>query len=185
QVTEPITQVETLEDTSSMTDTGSSIPSGLSGSTTLSPEDDDKSLVSNIPPPSIPTSTDTTTIPSTTTLSGAAQSGVITYYNSYLDYGMSLPKGSYYAGYGGQDGAAHTMGFATGTGVVSFEEAPVKLWYYPNKLLTELKNGENSFYQNPGTNMTYLKLGNGTIKIEGDMEDPLVLKIIETVNRGD
>ncbi|MDD2745710.1 MAG: hypothetical protein PHU93_04190, partial [Candidatus Gracilibacteria bacterium] len=50
QVTEPITQVETLEDTSSMTDTGSSIPSGLSGSTTLSPEDDDNSLVSNIPP---------------------------------------------------------------------------------------------------------------------------------------
>ncbi len=102
-----------------------------------------------------------------------------------MDYGLSLPRGSYYAGYGGRDGAAHTMGFASGTGVTSFDEAPVKLWYFPHKLLPELGNEENSFYQDPSTNMTYLKLGNGTIKIQGNMEDPILLKIVETVNRGD
>jgi hypothetical protein len=77
------------------------------------------------------------------------------------------------------------MGFASGTGVTSFEEAPIQLWYYPNKLLPELKNGENSFFQDPSTNMTYLKLGNGTIRIQGNMEDPILLKILETVHRGD
>lgn len=183
--TESKPQIEIPKETPSVTDSGSGVLSIQSGSISPSPEDNDDSVVSNVPPPSVSTNTDTTTTPPAVTLSGITQSGVITYYNSYLDYGMSLPKGSYYAGYGGQDGAAHTMGFATGTGVTSFEEAPIKLWYYPNKLLPELRNGENSFYQNPGTNMTYLKLGNGTIKIEGDMEDPVVLKIIETVNRGD
>lgn len=58
------------------------------------------------------------------------------------------------------------MGFATGTGVSSFETAEIKLWYFPNKILPELKDGENSFYQDPSTNMTYLKLGNGTIRME-------------------
>lgn len=77
------------------------------------------------------------------------------------------------------------MGFASGTGVTSFEEAPIQLWYYPNKLFPELKNGENSFYQDPSTNMTYLKLGNGTIRLRGNMEDPMLLKILETVHRGD
>lgn len=77
------------------------------------------------------------------------------------------------------------MGFTSGTGVTSFEEAQIKLWYYPNKLLPELKNGENSFYQDPSTNMTYLKLGNGTIRLNGNMEDPILLKILETVHRAD
>ena len=186
QATDSTPQVgEVPQETPSVNNTGSSVPSGQSGSVSLSPEDDDTSVVSNVPPPSVPTSNDLPTDPATVTQSGTTLSGVITYYNSYLDYGMSLPKGSYYAGYGGQDGAAHTMGFATGTGVTSFEEAPIKLWYYPNKLLPELRNGENSFYQNPGTNMTYLQLGNGTIRIEGNMEDPVILKIIQTVNRGD
>lgn len=143
----------------------------------------DEEMVSNVPPtPSAASGTGTAL---GETASGSTQSGVITYYNNYLDYGLSVPRGSYYAGYGGQNGAAHTMGFASGTGVISFEEAPIKLWYYPNKLLPELGNGENSFYQNPGTNMTYLKLGNGTIQIEGNMEDPIVNGIIQTVHRGD
>lgn len=144
----------------------------------------DEDMTSNVPPATSAAS-GTGAVPGTETASGATQSGVITYYNNYLDYGLSVPRGSYYAGYGGQNGAAHTMGFASGTGVLSFEEAPIKLWYYPNKLLPELGNGENSFYQNPGTNMTYLKLGNGTIQIEGNMEDPIVNGIIQTVHRGD
>lgn len=144
--------------------------------------EDDNGNASDIPPSSVVT--DPVNAGSNTN-SGSAQSGSLSYYNNYLDYGLSVPKGSYYAGYGGQDGASHTMGFASGTGVVSFEEAPIKLWYYPNKLLPELGNGENSFYQNPGTNMTYLKLGNGTVRIEGNMEDPIVNSIIQTVHRGD
>lgn len=144
--------------------------------------EDDNGSVSDVPPSSVVTDPVST---GANTNSGSTHSGALSYYNNYLDYGLSVPKGSYYAGYGGQDGAAHTMGFASGTGVVSFEEAPIKLWYYPNKLLPELGNGENSFYQNPGTNMTYLKLGNGTIRIEGNMEDPIVNSIIQTVHRGD
>lgn len=146
---------------------------------------EDPEGASDIPPSPVNAETAPPKNPATPSNSGATQSGIITYYNNYLDYGLSLPRGSYYAGYGGKDGAAHTMGFATGTGVTSFDEASVKLWYFPNKLLPELKNGENTFYQDPGSNMTYLKLGNGTVKIQGNMEDPIVLKIIETVNRGD
>jgi hypothetical protein len=149
------------------------------------PQMEDPAGASDVPPSVVDTEIDPPKNEVPPANSSATQSGIITYYNNYLDYGLSLPRGSYYAGYGGKDGAAHTMGFATGTGVTGFEEAPVKLWYFPNKLLPELKNGENSFYQDPGSNMTYLKLGNGTIKIQGDMEDPIVLKIIETANRGD
>ena len=128
---------------------------------------------------------DTSLTASGATGSGTTGSGIVTYYNSYLDYGLSVPKGAYYAGYGSKDGAAHSMGFTTGTGVVDFDTAEVKLWYFPSKILPELKDKESGFYQDPSTNMTYLKLGDGTIKLEGNMENPILLKIIETVNRGD
>jgi len=194
QVIAPLPQVTPTEVTLPSTNTGATTPSIQTGSTLSEPADEVTPEVTNNPPPPPPppppsvitggevTPNSGTTAPAN---SETTQSGGISYYNSYLDYGMSLPRGSYYAGYGGQEGAAHTMGFASGTGVTSFESAPIKLWYYPNKLLAELRNGENSFYQDPGMNMTYLKLGNGTIKIEGDMENPIVLEIIKTVNRGD
>ena len=109
---------------------------------------------------------------------------MITYFNNSLHYGLSIPKGAYYAGFGSQDGAAHTMGFMSGTGVTDFATSEVKLWYFPSKILPELTQGGGNFYQDPSTNMTYMKLGDGTIRLNGDMENLILLKIVETVNRG-
>ena len=120
----------------------------------------------------------------TLSLSGATPlSGGQVYFNEALGYGFTLPKKSWYAGTGPRDGAAHSVAVFTSSGGTTFEEAGVRVWYYPNTLLPELGSSEGGFYQDPRSNNTYLRLKNGTLKIEGDMESSVVNAIIQTANR--
>ncbi len=120
----------------------------------------------------------------TLSLSGATTlSGGQVYFNEALGYGFTLPKKSWYAGTGPRDGAAHSVAVFTSSGGTTFEEAGVRIWFYPNTLLPELGSSEGGFYQDPRSNNTYLRLKNGTLKIEGDMESLVVNAIIQTANR--
>jgi hypothetical protein len=118
-----------------------------------------------------------------TTATGEVVNTDIIYSNESVGYGFSMPRNSYFAGFGAQDGAAHTVGITTGTGAESFSGASVRVWYYPKTQLAELAKSESGFYQDPSTNMTYLMLGSGSLRIEGDMESPIVNRIIATVKR--
>lgn len=117
------------------------------------------------------------------TASGADISTDIVYSNEAVGYSFNMPRNSYFAGFGAQDGAAHTVGITTGTGAESFSGSSVRVWYYPKTQLAELAKSESGFYQDPSINMTYLKLGSGSLRIEGNMESPIVNRIIATVKR--
>jgi hypothetical protein len=142
------------------------IPSELSGSTISS---------SPLPNNSSPGSTNTA--------SWATVSTEIVYTNDSIGYTFNMPRNSYFAWFGAQDGAAHTVGIATGTGVTSFAEATARVWYYPQTIVPELAKAEGGFYQDPRSNMTYLALGSGSVRIEGDMESAVVNTIISSIKR--
>ncbi len=105
------------------------------------------------------------------------------YYSPSLNYGFSVPLGDYFSGFGSRDGANHTVGIKSGTGVGTWEEADVKVYYY-KKDLPELKKAENGLYQDARDNKTYLKIDNGTIVIEGDFLSKTVNTIIATIHTG-
>lgn len=90
------------------------------------------------------------------------------YENVSVGYGFVLPKKSYFAGFGAQGGATHTVGVNRGASPESFDLSEVKIRFYKGKLLPELSNAENGFYENPKTNTVYLNLSGSTLAIEGD-----------------
>lgn len=103
------------------------------------------------------------------------------YYNPGNNYSFSVPKGDYFAGFGAQDGASHTVGITAGTGVTSFDTAQVKLYYYKTTL-PELANAKDNITQEG--NKTYVKLENGSVMIDGDPTSKTVSTIIATIKSG-
>jgi len=71
------------------------------------------------------------------------------YSNNWLGYGFAMPKYAYYSSAGSHDGANHTMAIATtASGVISFETAPVQVWFYrktpanpPSSQSAKIENG--------------------------------------------
>jgi hypothetical protein len=90
------------------------------------------------------------------------------YENASVGYGFVLPKKSYFAGFGAQGGATHAVGVNRGASPESFDLSEVKIRFYKGKLLPELSNAENGFYENPETSTVYLNLSGSTLAIEGD-----------------
>ncbi len=171
--------------TTSDTSTGDTTPPATdSGSMTPPPPDaivntpagrdarDSDPLVN--PPPVVATNT------GTITSTGTTSSGVTEYWNESLGYGFSVPKGTYYLGTGPRDEAAHSVALRVGTGATDFESAEVRVWYYPRKLLQQLAEGENGFYQDANTSRTYMKFGSGTLVIGGTFDSSVVKTIIQT-----
>lgn len=102
------------------------------------------------------------------------------YKNEWLKYGVALPKYTYYQGFGSQDGATHTLGVAlTSSGLESFWTAEVRVYFYNNKLLPELKN--ESKYEDQATGKTYVNLSGSTLVIEWDRSVPKVANIMDTI----
>lgn len=106
------------------------------------------------------------------------------YYNGAYAYGMLIPYGNYYSGFGPQDDAGHTVWFLRSGIPDTLADADVRVYFYGKTILPELEN--SSFYQDPETSSTYLKLANEfSVKIESpDLEDDTLLMIIETIYVG-
>lgn len=106
------------------------------------------------------------------------------YFNQTYRYGFSMPKNSYYQAFGAQNGANHSVGITTGTGVESLSGSEVRVYFYANKIVENLANAENGFSLNPATSTVYLLLNNkDSIAIESDNpESELVQMIIRTVH---
>lgn len=94
------------------------------------------------------------------------------YSNKWLGYEFAMPKYTYYSSAGSHDGANHTIAIAiTASGVESFEEAPVQLWFY-RKIPT-----------NPPTSTQSARIENGIVYIRNNdtTGNAKISKIIEIV----
>ncbi|HBB26965.1 TPA: hypothetical protein DCZ36_00525 [Candidatus Gracilibacteria bacterium] len=116
--------------------------------------------------------------------SGQTVPVLMDYFNQTYRYGFSMPKNSYYQAFGAQNGANHSVGITTGTGVESLSESQVRVYFYANKIVEKLANSENGFYMDSATSTVYLLLNNkDSIIIESDNpESELVQTIIRTVH---
>ncbi len=90
------------------------------------------------------------------------------YENVSVGYGFVLPKKSYYSGFGAQGGATHTVGVNRSASPESLELSEVKIKFYKEKILPELSNAENGFYEDSKTNTVYLNLSGSTLVVEGN-----------------
>ena len=73
----------------------------------------------------------------------------------------------------------------TGTGVGSFAQSTVRVYFYANKIVEDLYRAENGFYMDPLSQTVYLLLGDKhSVAIESDdAESELVQTIIRTVHK--
>ncbi|MDD2487414.1 MAG: Kazal-type serine protease inhibitor family protein [Candidatus Gracilibacteria bacterium] len=122
-----------------------------------------------------------------TSLSGSlSQTGIINgekvlnYFNSNFGYGFSIPARSYYSGFGGKDGANHSIGINFGRDIVDYDSSDIKVLFYKDKIIDELKDSHYGFYTNG--NKTYMQVENSSIVIEnsGNIQQ-VVDMIVKTV----
>lgn len=111
--------------------------------------------------------------PETVTLTGSSAMPTVTvsglpYDNTGLGYGFVLPKSSYFSGFGSRDGASHSVGIGRDASPESFELAEVKVRFYKGKILSQLQNAENGFYEDAENGITYLSVNGSTITVEAD-----------------
>lgn len=117
--------------------------------------------------------------------SGQVDPTLITYSNGSYHYGFSMPKSSYYQAFGAQNGASHSVGISTGTGMESLLGSEVRVYFYANTIAGKLSEVENGFYTDSVTGTVYILLGSrDSVIIESD--DPkseLVQTIIRTIHK--
>lgn len=110
-----------------------------------------------------------------------SSSGVLQYENTALGYGFSLPKRTYYSGFGARDGASHSVGIGRIASPETFELSEVKVRFYKGKILPEVRDAEKGFFEDAESGRTYLALSGGTLTVEGDRS--LSADIFDTVIR--
>jgi hypothetical protein len=110
-----------------------------------------------------------------------SSSGVLQYENVALGYGFSLPKRTYYSGFGARDGASHSVGIGRIASPETFELSEVKVRFYKGKVLPEVRDAEKGFFEDAESGRTYLALSGGTLTVEGDRS--LSADIFDTVIR--
>lgn len=106
------------------------------------------------------------------------------YHNEAIGYGMIVPYGVYYSGFGPQEGSIHSIGFHN-TGIPEgFSDAQVQVLYYGNRDFEQLSDA--NFFQDPNTNDTYIRiLDNHHIRIHADsLDNPILLSILESIYVG-
>lgn len=79
-----------------------------------------------------------------------------------------LPKSSYFSGFGSRDGATHSVGVGRSASPESFELSEVKIRFYKGKVLPQLQNAENGFYEDAEAGIAYLSISGSTLTVEGD-----------------
>lgn len=123
----------------------------------------------------------------TPTSSGATASGATTgtglaYMNDAVGYGFTLPKRSYYSGFGARDGATHSVGISRNASPETYELSEVRVKFYKGKILPELVGTKYGMYEDEESGKTYLNLSGSTLSIEGDrsMFSDIIDSIIRT-----
>ncbi len=106
-----------------------------------------------------PTATGTGTAP-TQTVAGLA------YDNAGLGYGFVLPKKTYFSGFGARDGASHSVGIGRNASPESFELSEVKVRFYKNQVLSQVKKSAKYYDSETGT--TYVAINGSTLAIDAD-----------------
>lgn len=92
------------------------------------------------------------------------------YKNGPFGYMFALPRYTYYRGFGPREGANTTLALgASGEGISSFENAPIKLYYFK----VEPANP-------PASEVVSLENG-GKIYIQAEANSPKLQKIVETI----
>ncbi|EKD65978.1 MAG: hypothetical protein ACD_49C00070G0002 [uncultured bacterium (gcode 4)] len=104
---------------------------------------------------------------------------IINYYNSNFNYWFSLPANSYYSWFGSQTGASHTLWINSGTGILDFANSDIKVYFYKNKIVDELKDSHYWFYQKDAK--TYLQIWNNSMIVEVNAEKSGLEKTLNTI----
>ncbi len=91
------------------------------------------------------------------------------YTNNSFKYSIALPKYAYYQGLGARDGASHTLAIAlTASWIEDIATSDVKLYFYKT-LPTNPPLGKE------------VTVPNGILYVNGDMTNPKIAKIIDTI----
>lgn len=104
---------------------------------------------------------------------------VMNYYNSNFNYWFSIPSNSYYSGFGSQAGASHTLWINVWSEIVDFVNSDIKIYFYKNKIIDELKDSHYWFYQKDAK--TYLQVWNSSIIVEVNAEKAWLEKTLNTI----
>lgn len=105
---------------------------------------------------------------------------VLDYYNSNFSYWFNIPYNTYYSGYWSRDGASHTVWISTGTWSESFEDSQIKVYFYKNKIIDELKDSHYGYYKKDGK--IYLQVWNSSVVIESNSSDSKIEKIADIIS---
>lgn len=166
-------------------ESGSEVDSGIEDIGPVPKYETDRVDTGTVAVPSIETPLEPVPTLSGSTLSASGQIDptLSIYSNSTYHYSFGMPKNSYYQAFGAQNGASHSVGIATGTGVESLAGSEVRVYFYANKIIGKLAGAENGFYSDPTNGTVYLLLNNrDSVMIESnDPESKLVQTIIRTI----
>lgn len=104
------------------------------------------------------------------------------YSNSNFRYEFDIPANVYYAWFGAEEGARHTVGISK-EDPETLSDAAIRVYFYGKKVVPELQNAQNNKYEDPAGTYVYLLLnGAYSVKIEAlNINHPIVQKIIETI----
>lgn len=166
------------------TSTGSEVDSGIEDMGSVPKYGVDSENTGMVAPQSVETIGGVGTLSWVTiSASGQIDPTLSVYSNSTYHYSFGMPKKSYYQAFGAQNGASHSVGIMTGTGVESLAGSEVRVYFYANKVIGKLSSAENGFYTDLTTGTVYLLLNNkDSVAIESnDSGSSLVQTIIRTI----
>lgn len=136
-------------------------------------------------PPTPPVVVETPTVtppPATTPTADTATpldvTKLIEYKNANFGYHFSMPKKVYYAGFGAQNGAVHTVGIQSDILPETFAAATTRVFYYGKKVLPELK-GTTRYVDPNGKYILLLIDGQYSVRIESDNLKSATVQAIE------
>lgn len=167
-----------------LTESGSEVDSGIEDIGSVPRYETDREETGSVATPSVDTGEPVLTLSGATeSASGLIDPTLVTYSNSAYHYSFSMPKNSYYQAFGAQNGANHSVGITSGTGVESLATSDARVYFYANKIVEKLSGAENGFYTDPATGNVYILLNNkDSVMIESDNSGGnLVQTIIRTI----
>lgn len=103
---------------------------------------------------------------------------LVEYKSTNYGYHFSMSDQMYYAGFGAQNGALHTIAIQTEALPETFEDSIVRVSYYGKKILPELQNTQR--YVDPNGKYILLLIDNAySVRIEADNLQSSTVKTIE------
>ncbi len=94
-----------------------------------------------------------------------------------------MPITSYYQGFGAREGAVHSVGIRTGTGMDAFSDADVQVLLY-SELLTPLRGNARLTVTDGDEGVVYYRLPDDrTVIIRAEhIDDPIVTRVVDSLH---